>query len=50
MYVDDISELLREMKAGDSVRLVREPDNQYDKFAIRIENMAGNKMVIYHGA
>ena len=44
MYVDNISGLLREMKKGDPVRLVREPDNQYDKYAIRIENMAGNKM------
>ena len=44
MYVDNISDLLREMKQGDTVQLIREPDNKFDKYAIRIENMAGNKM------
>lgn len=43
-YVGNIEELLEELKEGERLRLVREPDNQYDKFAIRIDNDKGEKL------
>ena len=37
-YRDNIDELLKNLKVGDKVILVREPENEYDDFAIMIQN------------
>ncbi len=38
-YVKNIGELYDALDEGDTVRLVREPDNPYDEYAIRIDAM-----------
>ena len=37
-YRDNIDELLKNLKVGDKVILVREPENEYDDLAIMIQN------------
>ena len=36
-YVDDIDRLYESLKEGDLIKLIREPDNRYDEYAIRVE-------------
>jgi hypothetical protein len=43
-YVDDIYDLLDEMKIGAKLRFVREPDNQYDELAILVKDHNDNKL------
>jgi len=43
-YVDDIYQLLDEMKVGAKLRFVREPDNQYDELAILVKDQNDNKL------
>jgi hypothetical protein len=43
-YVDDIHDLLDEMKIGAKLRFVREPDNKYDKLAILVKDQDDNKL------
>jgi hypothetical protein len=43
-YVDDIYDLLDEMKAGAKLRFVREPDNQHDDLAILVKDQNDNKL------
>ena len=43
-YVDDIYDLLDEMKIGSKLRFVREPDNKYDKLAILVKDQDNNKL------
>lgn len=43
-YIEDIDEIIEEMTVGEQLRLVREPENIYDEKAIRIENLAGEKI------
>lgn len=43
-YVENIDQLARELKEGDSARLVLEPENPYDERAIRVDTMEGNKL------
>jgi len=43
-YVDDIYELLDEMKVGAKLRFVREPDNKYDELAILVKDQNDNKL------
>jgi hypothetical protein len=43
-YVDDIHDLLDEMKIGAKLRFVREPDNKYDKLAILVKDQDNNKL------
>lgn len=35
---------IRTLKAGDTLKLVKEPDNQYDKTAVRIETEDGKQV------
>ena len=43
-YVDNISDLLDEIKAGTKLRFIREPDNQYDELAIIVKDQNDNKL------
>jgi len=43
-YVNEIYELLDEMKIGAKLRFVREPDNQYDELAILVKDQNDNKL------
>jgi hypothetical protein len=43
-YVDDIHDLLDEMKIGTKLRFVREPDNKYDELAILVKDQNNNKL------
>jgi hypothetical protein len=43
-YVDDIHDLLDEMKTGAKLRFIREPDNQYDELAILVKDQNNNKL------
>ncbi len=43
-YVEDFFILLMKLEMGDKLVLVREPDNKYDKFAIRVQNAEGMKL------
>ena len=43
-FVKDIAAKAEALADGETVSLVREPDNKYDKMAIRIDNAAGEKL------
>lgn len=43
-YVEDFFILLMKLEHGDRLVLVREPDNKYDTYAIRIQNAEGKKL------
>ena len=43
-YVDNIYQLSKELKEGDHVRLVLEPENPYDERAIRVDTLGGEKL------
>ena len=43
-YVDNIYDLLDEIKIGTKLRFLREPDNQYDELAILVKDQDGNKL------
>ena len=43
-YVENIEQLARALREGDSVRLVLEPENPYDERAIRVDTMDGDKL------
>jgi len=43
-YVDDIYDLLDEMKVGAKLNFVREPDNEYDDLAIIVKDQNKNKL------
>jgi hypothetical protein len=43
-YVDNIYELLDEMKIGAKLRFAREPNNQYDELAILVKDQNNNKL------
>ena len=43
-YVDNISDLLDEIKEGTKLRFIREPDNQYDELAIIVKDQNDNKL------
>jgi len=43
-YVDNIEDVLDEIKPESKLRFVREPDNQYDELAILVKNQNGNKL------
>ena len=43
-YVDNISDLLNEIKIGTKLRFSREPDNQYDELAIIVKDQNDNKL------
>ena len=43
-YVDNIHDLLAQIKIGSKLRFLREPDNQYDELAILVEDQDGNKL------
>ena len=43
-YVDNIYDLLEEMKIGTKLRFIREPDNQYDEMAIIVKDHNNNKL------
>ncbi|KXS44188.1 MAG: single-stranded-DNA-specific exonuclease [Candidatus Frackibacter sp. T328-2] len=37
-------EIITELRAGEKLKLVREPDNEYDESAIKVENNAGKQI------
>ena len=43
-FVKNIITKAEALSDGETVTLVREPDNKYDKMAIRIDNAAGEKL------
>ena len=43
-FIKDIRIIVRDLKEGDEVRLVREPDNEYDSNAIKVLSDKGLKM------
>ena len=43
-YVDNIEDVLDEIKPESKLRFVREPDNQYDELAILVKDQNGNKL------
>ena len=43
-FVDNIYDLLEEMKIGTKLRFIREPDNQYDELAIVVRDQNNNKL------
>ena len=43
-FVKNITTKAEALADGETVTLVREPDNKYDKMAIRIDNAAGEKL------
>ena len=43
-YVDNINDLLNEIKIGDKLRFIREPDNKHDELAIVVKDHNGNKL------
>jgi len=43
-YVDDIHDLLDEIKLESKLRFVREPDNKHDELAILVKDQNGNKL------
>ncbi len=43
-YVDNIEALAEGLKKDMKVKLVREPKNAYDSYAILVKDMAGNKL------
>ena len=43
-FVKNIAAKAEALADGETVTLVREPDNKYDKMAIRIDNAAGEKL------
>ena len=43
-YVDNIHDLLDEIKIGAKLRFVREPDNKYDELAILVKDDNDNKL------
>ena len=43
-YMDDIYELIEEIKEGDKLRFTREPDNQHDELAILVKDQNDNKL------
>lgn len=46
-HVERIHELYESLQEGDKLTLVREPDNPYDEFAIRIETADGEPIGYY---
>jgi len=44
MFNDDPYSLMYELHAGDTMELVREPDNPFDEDAIKVLNRYGNKI------
>ena len=43
-YAPDIEKLERELKEGETLFFVREPENPYDELAIRVQTMDGAKV------
>ena len=43
-YVDDIQELIKEIKIGMKLHFFREPDNKYDELAIVVKNQNKEKL------
>ena len=43
-YVPDIERLYGALREGDRVRLVREPENPYDEYAVRIDTENGDPL------
>ena len=43
-YVDNIHDLLEEIKIGDKLQFIREPENQYDELAILVKDKNHNKL------
>jgi hypothetical protein len=43
-FVDNIHDLLNEIKLESKLRFVREPDNQHDELAILVKDQNGNKL------
>jgi len=43
-YVDNIHDLLGEIKAGDKLHFIREPENKYDELAIVVKDKNNNKL------
>ena len=43
-FVDNIHDLLDEIKLESKLRFVREPDNQHDELAILVKDQNGNKL------
>ena len=41
---DDRQNTIRGLKSGDALKLIPEPDNQYDKTAVRIETVDGKQV------
>ena len=46
-YSENIEELYNSLNEGDLLALIREPDNPYDKYAIRIET-SDSHLIGYH--
>lgn len=43
-YVDNIHDLLEEIKIGDKLHFIREPENKYDNLAIVVKDKNNNKL------
>jgi hypothetical protein len=43
-YVDNIDDILGEIKLESRLLFIREPDNQYDELAILVKDQNGNKL------
>jgi hypothetical protein len=43
-YVDNIHDVLEEIKLESKLHFIREPDNQYDELAILVKDQNGNKL------
>lgn len=43
-YVPDIEEKMHKLSAGEKLRLIREPENSYDAYAIRVDSEASGKL------
>jgi len=43
-YIENIYDLLEEIKAGAKLRFVREPDNKHDDLAILVKDQNNNKL------
>ena len=43
-YVEGWADLVADMQAGDTLNLLREPENEYDTFAIKVVDAAQKKL------
>jgi hypothetical protein len=43
-YIKNLSEIEKKLEKGQTLDLKREPDNKYDKFAVAIYNLQGERL------